>query len=122
MRKGRAGKRALHFSHSNRQGGWTMNTNTIAPCGLASPQSLDAIDPEIEGGLRLAEQELRKHTDDLVSEWDKPLEVNAHGYIVQGVAWLNGPFATDFWSSRRKQPKPKKCLCPSCGRKHTLKG
>lgn len=72
--------------------------------------------------LEQAEQELKKHTLDLRSEWDLPLRVDEQGFIVQGVAWINGPFSTDFWSGRRKKPKPNKCQCAHCGHKHNLKG
>jgi len=98
-----------------------MNESLIARRQQASTRPIEEIDPELVSGLRLAEVELHKHSEDLRSEWDQPLRVNEQGFIVQGVAWIP-PFEYDFWSWRRKKPKPVKCTCTECGHKHNLKG
>ena len=69
--------------------------------------------------LQRAEEALTKDARELAEEWDKPLIVE-NGRIVQGVYFLDCDFLTDFWSGRRKKPKPAKCIC-QCGHKHTLK-
>lgn len=71
--------------------------------------------------LRKAEKALRKHGDDLLSEWEKPLTVDANGYITGGVLWIPGPFKVDFWSNARKKPKLPQCICSECGRRHARK-
>jgi hypothetical protein len=69
--------------------------------------------------LQQAESALTKDAKELIEEWDKPLIVE-NGRILQGVYFLDCEFVTDFWSWRRKKPKPTKCVC-QCGNKHNLK-
>jgi hypothetical protein len=83
------------------------------------PRPVEIDEDEIQL-LRESEQALRKPTDELVSEWDKPLIVR-DGKILQGVYWINGAFLHDFWTHARKKPKPTKCICEHCGNKHHLK-
>jgi hypothetical protein len=40
--------------------------------------------------------------------------------IATGILWIP-PFVNDFWTGRRKKPKPTKCVCDCCGNKHSLK-
>jgi hypothetical protein len=89
-----------------------MNSNRL-------PQPVEIDEAEIRL-LRESEQAMRQLTDEIVSEWDKPLIVR-DGKIVQGVYWITGAFTYNFWEKARKKPKPTKCVCTCCGNKHNLK-
>lgn len=75
--------------------------------------------------LRQATEKLTQHVRDLRKDYDLPLKFEAAGNgghkVKSGILWIPGPFKTDFWSGRRKKPKPTKCTCPTCGVKHNLK-
>jgi hypothetical protein len=88
--------------------------------------------------LEQATEKLTEHTRDLLADWEKPLKlvaVDSHGErvekrkhnvldhykIEEGILWIPGPFANDFWTGLGKKPKPAKCTCPHCGTKHNLK-
>ena len=68
---------------------------------------------------------LRKHSDELIADWDKPLTFKKHkGWhpyhtVETGILWINGPFVNTFWPDR-KPVKPKHA-CPECGAKHTIR-
>ena len=71
--------------------------------------------------LKQAEQRIREHHELPRGALEEPLTVDERGFLVSGMVWIP-PFVTDFWSHRCVKPKPKKCVCTSCGQKHNLKG
>ena len=52
---------------------------------------------------------------ELASVVDEPLTVDEHGYIKTGVLWIG------LTCPPRKVVKVK-CVCPSCGSRHTKRG
>ncbi len=65
--------------------------------------------------LKDYEKQYRRMTEAWTKELDKPLKVDKHGRVTQGVFWVG---VTGGKPVKVKKPKHK---CPECGASHTIR-